>query len=441
MSKILNSLQSRLLITAFFLLVLFCVVASYSLDRALYNSVISSEQEKIELHKKSILSIYDIQDNQFYLPLRPINLDAFNDEKSPVFALVFDHEGRLVWKSWSTKWVINLERFIYSYFQLESDEPYNQWESFYYSNEIIESESVSGETSTFKLVVFQSLENVLVQQQAFRKQMAFGLSSLAFLLLLVLGTSVFWGLKPLRKVAVDLKRIKQGKTEQLSGKYPSEMTPVITNINALIEAERAQRERYKKTLGDLAHSLKTPLAVMNTLEVAEQKDIMHEQIQRMDDIISYQLNRAVISHKNKSVVLVDIHPSVNRIINALKKAYFDKGVSIELAFELCKVPISEDDAMEVFGNLIENAFKYTDDQIKISMNETSDVTQVIIEDNGPGIDDDRKQVILQRGERADTQQPGQGIGLSVVVDILSSYNAGISVEQSDMGGAKFLISF
>ncbi|NRB80264.1 MAG: ATP-binding protein, partial [Saccharospirillaceae bacterium] len=205
--------------------------------------------------------------------------------------------------------------------------------------------------------------------------------------------------------------------------------------------ERSQRERYKKTLGDFAHSLKTPLAVKNTLEVAEHKHIMHEQIQRMDDIISYQLNRAVISHKNKSVVSIDVFPSIARIVNALKKAYFDKGVSIELTFDHCKVPISEDDAMEVFGNLIENAFKYTNNQIKVSINQNSDVTKIIIEDNGPGIDNNQRQVILQRGERADTGQPGQGIGLSVVVDILSSYNAGISVDQSEMGGAKFVISF
>ncbi|MCJ8315348.1 MAG: hypothetical protein HRU38_25330, partial [Saccharospirillaceae bacterium] len=235
MSKILNSLQSRLLISAFFLLVLFCIIASYSLDRALYKSVISSEQDKIEFHKKSILSISDIQDNQFYLPIRPISLDAFNDEKSQVFALVFDEEGRLVWQSWSAKWVVNLERFIYSYFQLDETDTYSHWESYYYSNEIIESESVSGEKSKFKLVVFLSLENVLIQQQAFRKQMAFGLSSLAFILLCVLGLSVFWGLKPLRKVAIDLKRIKLGKAEQLTGKYPTEVNPIITNINALIE--------------------------------------------------------------------------------------------------------------------------------------------------------------------------------------------------------------
>ena len=184
MSNIFNSLQSRLLISAFFLLVIFCVIASYSLDRALYKSVISSEKEKLDLHKKSILSLDYIQNNQFHLPIRPINLDTFNDEKSQVFALVFDEEGHLVWQSWSAKWVVNLERFIYSYFQLDETDTYNHWESYYYSNEIIESESVEGVKSTFKLVVFQSLENILIQQQAFRKQMAFGLSSLAFILLL-----------------------------------------------------------------------------------------------------------------------------------------------------------------------------------------------------------------------------------------------------------------
>ncbi|BCE00932.1 ATP-binding protein [Marinicellulosiphila megalodicopiae] len=438
MSKIFNSLQSRLLISAFFLLIIFCISTGFALNKALYNSVIASGTDTLHEQKINILELSEIRDNNIYLPLRPIGLLAFNDENSSIFGLAFDDKDSLVWKSWSSRWVPDLDNFTNNF---DPSVEAGTFQDYFYINELVTNTDLAGNQVTFRLVVFQSLENFNIQQQAFRKQMYVWLASLTVFLLLVLGTIIFWGLKPLGKVAIDLKRIKQGKSEFLLGKYPSEVEPVITNLNALIEAERAQRERYKKTLGDLAHSLKTPLAVMNSLEVADKQSIIHEQIKRMDDIISYQLNRAVISHKNKSITQIDIFSSVERIVNALNKAYQDKGVKIDVAFDHCMVPINEDDAMEVFGNLIENAFKYTDNQIKISCNEASDVTQIIIEDNGPGIAQESRQVILQRGERADTQQTGQGIGLSVVVDILSSYNAGISIEQSDLGGAKFVMSF
>ena len=258
------------------------------------------------------------------------------------------------------------------------------------------------------------------------------------------------GLIPLSKMVFDLEQIAKGNADRLKNEYASEFSAMRDSVNNLLNTERMQRERYRNTLADLAHSLKTPLAVMQgaaseQLDYQDYLSVASEQIRRMDQIIQYQLTRAVKSigdgAKKKTVKLV---PIIERILFALGKVYREKEVRVILNLELgIELNADERDLMEMLGNMLENAFKYSRSEVAVSAYTDSDNVFIVMEDDGVGISENMRHTILERGERADTSAtPGQGIGLSVSVDILSAYNCRLEVEDSfSLGGAKFSITF
>ena len=205
------------------------------------------------------------------------------------------------------------------------------------------------------------------------------------------------------------------------------------NLNRVLEAESVQRERYKQTMADLAHSLKTPLAVLKS---TDKMSDMHEQVERMDQIIGYQLNRAIISRTTGYVgPEVDLKAQAKRLASAIGRVY--PQVTFEWAFP--KYPINlrmdEKDLMEVLGNLIENACKYGRTRVRIS----ADRYAFSVCDNGDGISPRDYERVLQRGIRLDNLDRGQGIGLAVVSDIVHSYDFELKIATSDLGGACFRI--
>ncbi|HIN90545.1 MAG TPA: GHKL domain-containing protein, partial [Porticoccaceae bacterium] len=280
------------------------------------------------------------------------------------------------------------------------------------------------------------------------------------LLLLIQFFLMRWGLSPLQRMARDLKLIESGSKNQLLGDYPRELRGVTNNLNLLIETERKQQARYRTTLADLAHSLKTPLAVITGVlqgisanprsasdrKIDTQLDSVGEQLERMNQIVTYQLQRAVQSGSASSLVRqVSVVATVNKVLKALRKVYAEK--SIHFTSELDpKVYFQGDerDLMEVIGNVMDNAFKYSVQRVAVVVAhrkaEKSGV-EITVEDDGPGIPQDQQEFVLQRGARAYTLVQGHGIGLAVVTDIVNSYGGEILLEVSELGGARLVIAF
>lgn len=297
-----------------------------------------------------------------------------------------------------------------------------------------------------------SIESLSLEKQfgEYRRQI---LSLLSILSLLLIGGFYFIvrrGLKPLDMMVSDLEEIASGKSDQLKNDYGTEFKAMSQSLNNLLNSERVQRERYRNTLADLAHSLKTPLAVMQgaaseDLEYQAYQGIANEQIRRMDQIIQYQLTRAVKSIGDGAKTnAVPVIPIIERILSALGKVYREKEVRVILNLEPdIRLNANERDLMEMLGNMMENAFKYCRSEVAISLHSDQDNIYISLEDDGAGVSENMRNTILERGERADTSSaPGQGIGLSVSVDILSSYNCRLEVEDSfSLGGAKFSITF
>lgn len=272
---------------------------------------------------------------------------------------------------------------------------------------------------------------------AFQRTLWTWLGGAAALLLASQTLLLGWGLAPLRRVAHEIRGIEHGDQTGIEGRYPAEITALTSNINALINQERTRQTRYKEALSYLAHSLKTPLAVLRTAlgEPARLPDIVSDQVARMDDIVQHQLARAAASGASRFVPWLPIVPVLNRIRDSLVKVYAEKGVkfSFDIPPDLAW-RVDEGDAFEMFGNVMDNAAKWARTQVAVSARRDGDALHVRVEDDGPGFDDTRG--ILQLHVRGDEKVPGHGVGLAVVNDLVASHDGELVLTRSALGGAR-----
>ncbi len=279
---------------------------------------------------------------------------------------------------------------------------------------------------------------------SFRRNLAWGL---ALVILLVIGAQILairWGLRPLRVMAEEVRALEEGRREGLSDSYPKELTGLRQNLARFIAHEHRRRTRYRHALEDLAHSLKTPLAVIrNALggsvpadgEPHGERGLIAEQLDRMEGVVTHQLSRATVAGPVVVSRPVDIARLAERLIRALKTAYSDRGLAVEVRLPpALSVRGDERDLMDIFGNLLENAFKYTRSKVRIS-GKSGAMAVMRIEDDGPGVDAAIRDDILNRGARGDQVQPGQGIGLSVVSELIQLYGGAFKIGASPLGGA------
>jgi len=217
-----------------------------------------------------------------------------------------------------------------------------------------------------------------------------------------------------------------------------------------LRSEREQRQRYRDSLDDLAHSLKTPLAVLQGVGESlqqrsgerEQARVLQSQIERMSQQIDYQLQRASLRKSGLVRHSVLLRPLLESLCSTLAKVYRDKRVDVTLQLpDAAQVPMEQGALLELLGNLLENAYRLSLRQVRVSLEQAPGQLTLCIEDDGPGVPADQRERILERGERLDSQHPGQGIGLAVVKDIVDSYDAELSLGDSPLGGAAFRITF
>ncbi|MDT8410635.1 MAG: ATP-binding protein [Wenzhouxiangellaceae bacterium] len=247
----------------------------------------------------------------------------------------------------------------------------------------------------------------------------------------------------LRRVGTELRDVEAGRREHLQGRYPRELTPLTENLNALLKTERANAEQYSRALGDLAHSLKTPLAVLNAqLEAGNSigKAELREAVDQMQARIRSELDRAARSGRRTMLPPLEVAPVVERVARTLGKLYPDMNfeTSVEPAL---RANIAERDLLEILGNLLENAAKYGRKRVRVEVEVHSSSARrsglrIVIDDDGPGLDRQRFGQMLQRGVRGDEMAEGQGLGLSIVQRIVESYHGVMRAGTSPLGGLR-----
>jgi len=255
-----------------------------------------------------------------------------------------------------------------------------------------------------------------------------------------------WGLKPLHQLGEELNAIEEGQQNRIEQHYPQEVQPLTEGINTLIKQQQQQQNRYRQALDNLAHSLKTPLAVLRGIGhektlAAENQQRLDEQVQRMDQIVSYQLRKAATAGKQGLHQKEALLPILQQLCRVLDKVYRDKEITFSLPeIAAIHLQMEKGDLMELFGNLLDNACKHCQQRVSIELKTAQQKVTVHIDDDGAGFPVGQEQSLLQRGVRADSRLEGQGIGLAVAEEIVLAYEGEIQLERSPLGGARVTLT-
>ena len=451
-----SSIAARLLLASALLLPLFLGLTGYFLNRAFDNSLEVAERSRLRGHINLLMSVAEpITKNSRIHSLRmPVTLgdSDFEHPNSGLYSYIFDNKAKLVWRSNSAALS---EPPVFKNIAKSDTTGKMLFSTKYLNNELhffvrytVKWEDARGNPTPFHFVVAHRADEFMAELKAYRTELWRWLGAAGFFLLIAQTLILRWGLRPLGKLAQALKAMQSGDTSNIEGEHPQELQRIVDNLNQVLAREQALRQRYRNSLADLAHSLKTPLAVLQSklVEGAESdSDLQHiasEQVARMNQVVTYQLQRAVSSQQKGTFRRTQIEPIAQRLFTALQKVYAHKQMDQELDLAPnTTVSGDEQDVMELLGNLLENAFKYGHKQVR--MRSFIDETQlrIEIEDDGPGVPEDQTERILERGQRLDTSIPGQGIGLAVAAEIIQSYEGTISIHRSELGGARFSICF
>lgn len=440
------SLQGRLLLAALLVLALFTGLTGLALDKAFRESAEAAMQDRMEGYLFALLAAVDLDTNGIPAFTRNLPDARFDQPGSGLYARVMRKDGEA---SLAAPSLLGSE--------LTSDHQPHPGEQIFTAIQVngtphyLLSYGASWEVAPGKEypLFFQIAEDTtgyLQQINRYRRNLWGWLATAAFILLVAQALILRWGLKPLRQVTDDLARIETGQTDKLHGHYPKELQQLTDKINDLLSHTRSQLVRYRDSLGNMAHSLKTPLTILGNAMSLDKTDRdsttdAQEQLQRIRQIIDYQLQRAATAGQSSASIKVTVRPLVERIVTAMEKVYAAKSVHTDLQLDnslTCRC--DEGDAVEMLGNLIENAFKWCNSRIRISAHAMqSDGVKLCVEDDGPGIPETIRSRVLERGQRADPATAGHGIGLAMVQEIVLLYDGTLTIEQSPLGGAAIYI--
>lgn len=449
-----SSIAARLLLASAVLLPLFLGLTGFFLDRAFENSLNVAESSRLRGHINLLFSVAEPEGRNGRLDSlkMPVTLSEadFEHPNSGLYGYIFNGEEKLVWHSNSAA-LLDAPPFDKvvtkdSPGQLVFSEQLLDKKRHFVASYAVNWEGASGKPMPFYFVVIHGATEFKAELKAYRNELWRWLGAAGIFLLIAQTMILRWGLRPLGKLAVALKKMQSGDTSNIAGEHPRELQKIVDNLNQVLEREQALRQRYRNSLADLAHSLKTPLAVLQsklgqgTESDSELQQIASEQVARMSQVVTYQLQRAVSSQQQGSFRRTRIEPIAQRLFAALQKVYANKQMKQTLDLSPNAVVAGdEQDVMELLGNLLENAFKYGHKEVRMSSNLSANKLCIDIEDDGPGVPEDQTERILERGQRLDTNQPGQGIGLAVAAEIIRSYDGDIRISRSDLGGARFSI--
>jgi two-component system, OmpR family, sensor histidine kinase PhoQ len=308
-----------------------------------------------------------------------------------------------------------------------------------------EDDPTGGRTITFSVAV--SLSPYEEQLWRFRQQLFGWFIGLMLALLLTLAALMQWVLSPLRRMEREIHQVEEGRIEVLGGGYPRELAGVASNLNTLLVGGRKRVARYRDTLGNLAHSLKTPLAVMRaSLPAGPQSGALGGEIDRMSGIIEHQLKRAAASGGALlGQAPVDVAQVSAELRGALLRVYADKDLALELAVRPGSHFIGDrGDLTEMLGNLLDNACKWCRERVRLTVTVDAAAAprerlRIEVEDDGPGIAADDRARVAQRGVRTDESVPGHGLGLAMVRDSVDLYGGRFAIDASELGGARVTV--
>ena len=445
-----KSLRTRLLVVASCVLMAFMLLCGAGLDQAFRSSALQAQRDKLQGLVYALLGAADADDQDRLT----ISAGALPDPRlrrvqSGLEALIFNERGKVIWRSPSFAGKVPQLQApeIGSSIFAEVDDRFAltfalRWVS---DNPGLRLFTPKPVPQRYTIAVLEDGAAYQAQLSEFRRVLWTWLGGAGVALIVVQVVVLGWGLSPLRKLVRELRSVESGEQSRIESGYPTELTPLAEGLNTMIAAERNQQTRYRNALDDLAHSLKTPLAVLrgfiddHTID-AEARSRLRDPVDRMQAITNHQLRKAAAAGRRSLADPVRLKPLADKIVAALVKVYAAKSMSFTVEVpEALRIRADEGDLYELLGNLLDNAGKWCNSTVRLSAALDGRMLRLEIEDDGPGFPPDSAQ-LLERGARADSITPGQGIGLGAVAEMTKVYEGGITLDRSSLGGARVLVT-
>lgn len=448
-----SSLKTRLISSTLLLTLIFLPLVGVGLNDAFRKQIETATENELSAYVYSILAVAEVEDRQLEMP-EVLLEDRFNLIQSGLYALIIlgdnsdqsdakrgEFDSTLGWQSNS---LLGLE--IPSTLPRPEPGGYRFSSHFFdQSDHLIYSFSAVFEQPDgdfpLTLHIIKDQRDIQRQIEVFRQELWTWLLLLMGFLALVQLSWLMWILRPLKSFETELAAIQGGAATQLSGSYPAELQSVSSQLNQLLTTERKQRKRYRNALSDLAHSLKTPLAVIQSQ--ADLNKSSQEQISTIDNIISHQLSRAQSAAGSAWHLGTEVSPVAEKLRRSLAKIYADKALSIGVTIDDQAVFKGDEmDLTELLGNLLDNACKAAEAQVLLRVLNSDKKLEIMVEDDGDGITQSQADELMKRGVRADSYDQGHGVGLAIVSDLVDSYDGEVMISRSEkLGGARFILSF
>ena len=438
------SLNARLLIAASVVLTAFLGLTGLTLDRAFRDSALAQVRAALQVHVYALLGAADLDRAERLVFPKRLPEARFGIPGSGLYAQVNAASGALVWRSPSMLGFVDLPfdpvyRTGVAAFQDLTDA---DGARYFALGLAVVWEAKKSYGYTFYVAEQSDAFDALVR--GFRQALWGWLVGAAVVLLAVQGLIWRWGLAPLRRVALEVAEIEAGRQSELHSSYPSELRLLTERLNALLRNRGAHLERYRHALADLAHSFKTPLAVIRS--AIDDKDtpaplqaLLREQVEGLNRTVEYQLQRAAASGRTVLAGPIEVEPAVRKLERTLAKVHADKGVQFDLQVTPgLRFHGDDGDLVEILGNVLDNACKWARREVVLRARPEGAGTGLVIEveDDGPGVPEDVKPAIGRRGVRADPKVGGHSIGLAVVREIVEGvYGGRLELGRGALGGA------
>ena len=284
--------------------------------------------------------------------------------------------------------------------------------------------------------------------RGFQTALVITLGAMWLVLLALAFFQVRIGLRPLQVLQEAVSDVRSAKTQQIEGTFPSEVSPLVDELNGLLKANEAIVERARHHVGNLAHALKTPLAVILNSARGPAEDAALDRIaaeaRSIDDRVRLYLDRAQrAATQATSGKATSLRETVDPLVRTMEKLNADQNLQFKVAIDpSLRVRADRQDLEEMLGNLLENACRHAQTTVAIAAEpaERSPVSMTItVDDDGKGLDEAARALVLQRGQRLDEARPGSGLGLSIVKEMAELYGGSFALEESTLGGLRAAI--
>jgi two-component system sensor histidine kinase PhoQ len=422
-----------------FVLVVALPILFYSISKAYYATLVDATEKNLETHLYSLISEVDITDEGIIMP-NSILTPELNSLNSDTYAMIY-RDNEAIWHSESA---VNVN-FVPHYIEPKAGDAdyrqvtYNKVVYWQLSLTVILGNIDKNEQTRF--ILLKRNDALVKLMDGFKQTLVDWMFIMGIAIAALIAIGFIWSARPLQRLDKEIKAIESGDIQEIKGFYPIELQTIKADLNLLLESQQRQKERYRASLSDLAHALKTPLAVLKSSPLANDADAQ-EQLDRINVMIEHQLKRAATGASDTWKKQTPIKPILDSILSAMGKVYRDKDIIFNCTSKDSDFFLGDQtDLMELLGNLIDNACKACRSQVTINIKQTRNLS-IHIHDDGPGVPEDKRESLLTRGTRLDTYESGHGVGMAIVSDLVTSYHGMLTIDRSSLlGGAQFTLEF